>query len=281
LQLILECKIMISVTVDLNQVRGGRSSSEYEMSDSQILLWFADRFEEANVKVTMFASADFFDHCDCVKELAENPMVQFGGQNMRSHVPMEWGRLWKENPNGGAYSQDFQRWVVNQTKNLIFEKTGQQITSWRNCGSSVLPVVDEVLAPNGIQVCADSNGHEGQGHWWSSTGVLTLPVNVQMESRVYDSISNQSRWQSNCESFGFYEDATDQVVEELIKEMIRNEIRGVHSSVLIDPIMMYRHDQFESLQSRLIEFLVYEDTFHLSDVIAHEWKRIHYGNRNN
>lgn len=265
---------MICLTGDLHHASLKTGNQKHcDISELQVAQRYLRLLEEANVKVTFFASGKCFaEEWDDIRPLCESPWVEIGGHNYSCFQPELFHRACKKlfgSFNGPVW---IQRRDAQRTIDIIRRKTGRTIECWRNHMYMHGPYTERALTQCGIKICSDGvkkNSLRPERH---ESGILNFPLNIIPD---HEHLYHAERtpewvdwWQARynwSDDFGpqsyYVEEWTDIVLDGLRC----NEERGAISIMIIHPITLYLCDRLKSFQ-RILEFLASRETVHVRDV---------------
>ena len=265
---------MICLTGDLHHtsLRTGNQLA-CDKTEIQVAHDFLQMLEEANIKVTFFVSGkSFAEEWDDLRPICDSPVVELGGHNYSCFTPSYWHRGWKKiagNYNGPMW---YERRDVQRTIDIIRQKTGQNISCWRNHMYMHGPNTNQVLKECGIQAYSDGVQAEASGPRLNQTGLVEFPINVipdhehlyhaERTPAYVDWFLKRYNW---SDDFGPYSYHIEQWADIVLECLRRNESRGAISNLIIHPITMYLADKFLAFQ-RILDFLDQHETCHLGQV---------------
>ena len=266
---------MICLTGDIHHTSLGTGNQKHcDITETQVAARYLKMLEEAGVKVTFYVSGKTFaEEWTDLKPVAVSSSVELGGHNWDCFQCTLLHRISKKltgSYNGPAW---YQRRDVLKTQNIIRDKTGRTIRSWRNHMYMHGPFTENVLASAGIDLCSDGVQKNSSGLVEHSSGLFNFPINVipdhehlyhaERTPEWVDWWIQRYHWSDDFGSASYYVDAWTELVLQGLEE---NEKAGRVSNMIIHPITLYLCDKFASFQ-RILEYLESHETVFVSEVI--------------
>lgn len=244
-----------------------------DITEIQVAQKFLHLISEANVKVTFFITGKAFaEEWNDLKSICENPLVSVQGHTYYCFTPELMHRIWKKltgNYNGPYW---YQQLDVKKTIEIIREKTGQQITCWRNHMYMHGPNTDRILADAGIKICSDGVNKNALKPTKGWKGLYNFPINVIPDhehlyhaERTQEWVEKWIRRYNWSDDFGNQSYPIEEWTDILLEQLKLHESKGVTSNMIIHPITMYLCDRFHSFK-RILDYLASRQTIHLIDV---------------
>ena len=244
-----------------------------EISEIQVAQKFLRLLEERDLPATLFVSGkSFVEEWDDLAPICASPLIEIGGHNYSCFQRVLWHRLWNKvlgSYNGPAWCQ---AWDARRTIEIIRQRTGQRIRSWRNHMYMHGPYTERVLANCGIDVCSDGVRSASRGPSAHPEGILNLPINVIPDHEHLYHAERTPEWVQRwverydwSDDFGSASYYIDEWVEKVLEGLRENEARGALSVMIIHPITMYLCDEFAGVE-RILDYLAERSTEHVSSV---------------
>lgn len=265
---------MICLTGDIHHssLKTGNQKA-CDITELKVAQRYMDMLSEAGVKVTFFITGKCFaEEWEDTKVLCENPYVEIGGHNYSALKPDWWHRAWKK--MNGSYNGPkwYQRWDAQRTIDIIKQKTGTTISSWRNHMYMHGPFTEEVLYSCGIKICSDGVKKDSNGLVLHPTGIYNFPINVMPDhEHLYHAERTPEwvkwwvqryNWNDDYGSKSYYiQEWTDLVLEE-IKQ---HEEQEILSNIIIHPITLYLCDRFKLFEN-LLMYIASKQTIFYSEL---------------
>lgn len=267
---------MICLTGDLHHssLRTG-NQSHCDVPEIEVAYRYLQMLEETGVNVTFFVSGkSFVQEWPLLQRICEHPLVEVGGHNYSCFTPPLWHRASKKLFNSYNGPQWYETWDVQRTIDVIRERTGKTIRSWRNHMYMHGPNTNEVLAKCGIEICSDGVIAKSNGPTKESGGLWSMPINVMPDHEHIYHAERTPEWVEHwvrrygwSDDYGpesyYVEDWTERVLDELR----RHEESDVLSVMIIHPITLYLSDRLKSFR-RILDFLSSCRTVKLSEAHA-------------
>jgi len=244
-----------------------------DRSEIKIAADFMTILKRYNIKSTYFITGKSFEQeWPDLMPICSDDNIEIGGHNYNCFVPELWHRGWNKltgNYNGPRWQQN---WDIQKTKNLIFQKTGKMITSWRNHMYMHGPNTEALLINNGIDVCCDGVKRVSHGFEVHPTGLLNFPLNIipdhehlyhaERTPEWVDQWIKRYNWSDDYGSQSYYIEDWLNIVQ---NEITLRESRGVISHLIIHPITLYLCDRYQSMTT-LAEFISQYETIQVSEL---------------
>ncbi|MCB9799313.1 MAG: polysaccharide deacetylase family protein [Candidatus Omnitrophica bacterium] len=265
---------MICLTGDIHHMSLKTGNQQHcDITEVQVAKRYFDMLKEARVKVTFFITGKTFEEeWEDVKPLCDEPLIEIGGHTYYCFKPELWHRIWNKliHSYNGPYW--YQKWDVQKTIDMIRNKTGKTITTWRNHMYMHGRHTEKVLAECGIKICSDGVKKDNDRLIPHTDGIYNFPLNIIPDhehlfhaERTPEAVEKWIKRYRFCDDFGpksYYVDEWTEIVLEGLRE---NESKGRVSNMLIHPITLYLCDRLKSFQ-KILEFLSAHETIHMSDM---------------
>ncbi len=224
--------------------------------------------EEMNFRMTFFFSglAIRDDWNEKLEEITSSKLVEIGGHNWDCFSPEIVHRVC--NKLFGSYNGtiDMQIKDCEKTIDIIRQKTGRDITSWRNHMYMHGPHTEKVLRNCGIKVCSDGVMRDSSG-FIRKGKLLDLPINVLPDHEHLYHAERTKEWVEKWKSrYNWSDDfgSDSYEIEEwgmFYKRSYFEKYSQGHLPVsIIHPITMYLADNFKTIK-KLLKDIVKDETY--------------------
>jgi peptidoglycan/xylan/chitin deacetylase (PgdA/CDA1 family) len=254
---------MICLTLDIHHASLGLPYNPYsDISELRVTQLVLKMLEKHGVKATVFVTGKCFtEEWDELRPICKHPLVEIGGHNYFCFKPEFFHEFWQKvfnNPNG---PWPFQLFDVKKTIDIILEKTGYRIVSWRNHTLAHGPNTERVLSLFGLRICADEVRASGAGPERHETGIYNFPINTMPDyDHVYHAHRSEERVKASSARYGWSDDFgsdsyhVDQWTN-IVLEQIRKKLEiNAAANVLVHPMTQYIADKMASFE-RLIAYI--------------------------
>ena len=266
---------MIYLTCDIHHASLQTGNQKAcDITELQVAQRFLKLLEEFDVKATFYISGKCFtEEWVDTRPLCEHELVDFGGHNYSCLEPELWHRLWNKLINSYNGPRWYQRWDVNKTRSVIQEKTGRDISLWRNHMYMHGPYTEEVLGEAGILICSDGVKADGNGLEPHPSGIFNFPINVMPDhEHLYHAertVEWVKWWQDRynwSDDFGPESYFIDQWTDIVLNQLESHRKEGIISHLIIHPITMYLCDEFQNLR-RILSHIRQHDSGFVMDLL--------------
>lgn len=254
---------MICFTCDIHNASLKIPYQSYaDKSELQVTQMFLKLLEKYGVKATIFITGKCFtEEIDDVMPICNHPLVEVGGHNYYCFQPEIWHRFWGKTIRNYSGPRWYQRYDIKKTRDIIYDKTGYKLFSWRNHMFIHGRNTESILSKLGIKICADEVKASGTGPVWHKKGIFNFPVNIMPDfdhlyhaNRTEESISKwleTSKWSDDFGSESYYINQWTDIVLDQLKEKVDQDIIV---NMLIHPLSHYICDKFENIE-RILKFI--------------------------
>ena len=249
------------------------NQSHCDITEIQVAQRYLNMLEEANVKATFFISGKCFEEeWRDVKPLCDNPLIEVAGHGYNCFKPDLWHRCW--NKINGSYNgpQWYQRRDARKTIDIIYQKTGKTITSWRNHMYMHGPFTEQVLHDCGIKICSDGVQRDTNGPIAHSSGILNFPLNIMPDHEHLYHAERTPEWVDQwvkrynwSDDYGSASYQIEEWTDGVLAELHEHEEKGIISNMIIHPITLYLCDRLNSFE-KILEFLAAHKTVHMNEL---------------
>jgi hypothetical protein len=266
---------MICLTGDLHHMSLNTGNQKHcDISEMQTAILFLRLLENYNIKMNYFITGKSFDEeWEDVRQIVFNPLVEVGGHNYDAFEHELFHRVWNKltkNYNGPKW---FQKNDALKTIEIIREKTGKDIKTWRNHMYMHGENTENVLFDAGIKICSDGVKKDSNNPSLHESGIYNFPINIipdhehlihaERTVKWIEQWQKRYKWSDDFGKESYYiKEWTDMVLEQLKYR----ENLGLVSNIIIHPITMYLCDKFAEVR-RILEYISTRQTVHMSELI--------------
>ena len=265
---------MICLTGDLHHMSLETGNQKYcDISEMQTAILFLDLLRKYNVKITYFITGKSFEEeWEDVKKIVFDPLVEVGGHNYDAFEKEIVHRVFKKLIGSYNGPKWMQRNDAIKTMSIIKEKTGKDITVWRNHMYMHGPNTEEILFDLGLKICSDGVKKDSNTPKLHKSGIYNFPINIipdhehlihaERTPQWIEKWQKRYNWSDDFGSESYYIKQWAQIVLEQLKE---RESKGLVSNVIIHPITMYLCDKFVEVE-KILRFISTCETVHMSEL---------------
>lgn len=267
--------IMICLTGDVHHASLNTKGQKYlplKKTEAVLARRYLEIAEAYKVKVTLFMTGRLFlEEWNSIRELLKYDNLEIGGHSFNAFQSKLLHLGVFKFFTGSAWGPRFyQKWEIIKTIQIIKERTGSSILSWRNHAFIHDKNTYEILNKCGIRIISDEIKRDAFFPYIVHENLISLPINtlidhnhifhayrspayVAKEKWTGDDFGNQSY---NIEEWGI-----------LVQNQIRNivERKGI-ATILAHPICMYLSDKFKTFEA-LCKFISSFQTIFAKDVL--------------
>lgn len=267
---------MICLTSDIHHMSLNTGNQQHSDKDESVIAdLFASMLASNATKSTYFITGKCFEEeWSQLKDICANPDIEIGGHTYHCFEPQLWHRGW--NKLIGSYNGPkwYQHWDVSKTKNIIANKSGRVITSWRNHMYMHGPYTESVLAENDIFICCDHVRRTGNLFDTDRHGVRNFPINIipdhehlyhaERTPEWVEAWIKRYNWSDDYGSQSYYFEDWFQIFKD---EILLREERGDVSHILIHPITIYLCGGLKALRD-ITDFLADFDSTQVTELMS-------------
>lgn len=267
---------MICLTGDLHHMslRTGNQKA-CDCTELETAQRFLDMTAEAGVKVTFFVTGKCFaEEWDTLKPICEHPLTSIQGHNYSCYQPELFHRVWKKCTGNYMGPAVWEQRDILQTMEVIYQRTGKNITCWRNHQYMHGPNTDRLLKECGIEICSDGVQANVERPFKHESGLWHFPINVIPDHEHLYHAERTPAWvQWWIERYQWKDDFGSQsyFIEEwteiVIEQLLEHRKKGSIANLIIHPITMYLCDGFRSYK-RILQVLAESESLHMEET----WK---------
>jgi hypothetical protein len=228
--------------------------------------------EKFNIKQTYFFSglAMRDDWNEQMEEICNSKLVEIGGHNWNCFSPELLHRLYKKvfkSYNGPSLVE---RKDCEKTQEIIYQRTGRLITSWRNHMYMNGPNTEKILSSCGIKVYSDGVSKKSNG-FQERPGILHLPINLLSDhEHLYHAERTEEwvkswikryKWKDDFGSDSYYMKVWKRKYLESYKDCLS---RGALPVSIIHPITMSLSDNYNFINN-FIEYISKNQTLTIDE----------------
>jgi len=269
---------MICLTGDLHHMSLKTGNQQHcEITEMQTGRFFLRFLEKYRVKMTLFITGkSFLDEYQHVEPIIFNKLIETGGHNYDAFEHELFHRVWNKlthNYNGPSF---YQKNDVLKTMDIIYKRSGKVINIWRNHMYMHGVNTEKILFEAGIKICSDGvskNSHALQTH---ETGIYNLPINIIPDHEHLIHAERTPTWIKSwqkrynwSDDFGSQSYLINEWGDMVLKQLKRNEEKGLLSNLIIHPITMYLCDKFEKIDE-ILQFISTCENIHMSELLNKE-----------
>jgi len=266
---------MICLTSDIHHMSLNTGNQQHsDRSEINIAREFVEMLEDYNVKASFFITGrSFEEEWPDLQPICESNLLEIGGHTYDCFTPELWHRIWNKlvgSYNGPRWYQDRD---IQKTKDIIHQKCGINISSWRNHMYMHGPYTDELLVKHGIRICCDGVQRRSNGPTIYQSGLENFPLNIIPDhEHLYhaertpdwvDKWVKRYNWSDDYGSQSYY---INEWVDIVLEELEYREKNDIVSHLLIHPITLYLCDGFKSLE-RIVQYIATKQSTHVSDMV--------------
>lgn len=201
------------------------------------------------------------------EKIAESPLVETGGHTFSglprkdSGTDTKTGLLSCSHAHShGSYEEQEQD--VKKMVDIVKEKTGKRLTSWRSHGLVKDVNTEKILFENGVRFISDELNWNKIFPERTKAGLISHPMNVIMDhDHLFHAHRDPEYAERQRKNWPFKDDPTSQSFEiekwgRILKAQIQaiDEMGGL-ATILMHPLCMYLADGFKTAE-KIFEFIV-------------------------
>ena len=269
---------MICLTCDVHHSSLQTGNQKHcDISEIEVANIFSKMLEDRGIRSTFFISGrSFEEEWDSLSRLCQNPLMEIGGHTYNCFAPELWHRISKKafgSYNGPGW---YEKRDIQKTIDIIREKTGKTIRSWRNHMYMHGKNTDRILSECGIEICSDGVDNTNFRPRSTDSGILHLPINIIPDhehlyhaERTPEYVAwwvKRYKWSDCFGSESYHVEDWARIVLDGLK---KNEEAGRLSVVLVHPITLYLCDRFRAFEP-ILDFISQCETIQMGSLIPEE-----------
>ncbi len=245
---------MIYITCDIHHQSLGTGNQKFsDRTEMQCAYDFFKKIEKYNLKATYFISGKSFleDWGSELHEISSSSLIEIGGHNWDCFSNEMYHRVCNKLLNSYNGTKSFQERDCYKTQEIIFQKTGKHLSSWRNHMYMHGKYTDQVLREAGIFFCSDGVKSGELSPSVSLGGYQNIPINIIPDhEHIYHAertplyVKNWVKrydWKDDFGSDSYYINEWGNI---MLNQVLDNERNGRDSLLIIHPITMYLADKY-------------------------------------
>ncbi|MCK5802239.1 MAG: polysaccharide deacetylase family protein [Lentisphaeria bacterium] len=270
---------MICLTGDVHHssllINDQRHIDDPSLTEIRIAQHYVQLLEKHGVNATLYVCGRCFtEEWDDLEPVVASPRVEVGGHMFNARFPRECFDAYGEQTglwNGPRWYQDLD---IGRNVEVVREKTGEQLVSWRGHSYKVDCNTYELLAKHGLKVTSDAIEKDTLWPERIEAGIISHPLNVIPD---HDHLYHAHRTREYVEKInaqGYGEDAFGAVsytIEEwgelVLRQALGIDERGGIATILCHPLCMWLADRFQTFE-RLLAVFAKRRTIHARDMVG-------------
>lgn len=257
---------MICLTGDLHHASLHTNDQKHITDPGLTEVLVAHRYlallEKYNVKCTLYVCGKTFDEeWDHLKPVATHPLIEVGGHMYRARKPrplFDWYGEKTGNWNGPRWYQD---WDIRKNIEVVEQRMGQRLLSWRAHSYMVDPNTYELMAAHGLKLTSDEISAHNLWPQRITGGIISHPMNVIPDHdhlyHVYRTpayVEEVNRRGYGADDFGAVSYTIEEWGRMAIAQARAIDDQGGLATILAHPICMHLADGLKTLEN-LLQFV--------------------------
>jgi hypothetical protein len=269
---------MICLTGDVHHtslmINDQKHIGDPALTEIRIAQRYVQLLEKHGVNATLYVCGRCFtEEWEDTAPLTTSPRVEVGGHMFNARFPREcfdaYGEatgLW----NGPRWYQDAD---IARNVEVVREKTGRQIVSWRGHSYKVDGNTYELLATHGLKVTSDAI--EGDTLWPRriEAGMISHPINVIPDHdhlyhahRTPEFVEQANARGYGADAFGAVSYTIGDWGDLVLRQALAIDEQGGIATILCHPLCMWLADGFRTFE-RLLECFADRHTVFAQDMV--------------
>lgn len=255
---------MICLTGDVHhaslQINDQKFIDDPTLTEVRIAERYVRLLEKHGVNATLYICGRCFtEEWEDLAPVVASPRVEVGGHMFNARFPREcfdaYGEatgLW----NGPRWYQD---WDIGRNVEVVKEKTGRALTSWRGHSYKVDCNTYRLLAQRGLRVVSDAIDRDNRWPSRIEAGLISHPLNVIPDHdhlyhahRTPDFVAQANARGYGADAFGAVSYTIEDWGELVLQQAQAIDDRSGVATVLCHPLCMWLADRFRTFE-RLLE----------------------------
>lgn len=265
---------MICLTGDIHHSSLKTGNQEAcDITEIQVTQRYVELLKAANVKATFFITGrSFAEEWKDLQPVCSTPLISIQGHGYTCFTPALLHRAWKKltgNYNGPSWVQERD---IRKTMAIIKEKTGREVTCWRNHMYMHGDNTSKILASCGIRWCSDQVCQPLARPYIEPSGLIQVPINIIPDHEHLYHAERTPEWVAWwikryrwSDVYGPASYSIGDWTELVLAGLKENARQGVTSTLIIHPITMYLCDRFKSFE-KILDYIAQHPTIHMDQI---------------
>lgn len=245
------------------------------LTEIRITQQYVQLLERYGVNATLYICGRCFtEEWDDLAPVVSSQRVEVGGHMYNARFPRECFDAYGEKTGLWNGPRWFQDWDIRRNVEVVKEKLGQQILSWRGHSYKVDSNTYDLLARNGLRVTSDAIEKSALWPERVESGIISHPINVIPDHdhlyhahRTREYVARINAQGYGADSFG----AVSYPIEEwgvlALRQVMAIEEQGGVATVLCHPLCMWLADRFQTFE-RLLRIFAGRRTIFARDLVG-------------
>lgn len=271
---------MICLTGDVHHmslmINDQKHIGDPSLTEVLIARQYVALLEKYRVKGTLYITGRCFtEEWDTLAPVARHPLVEVGGHMFNARFPRECFDAYGERTglwNGPRWYQDAD---IRRNVEVVREKMGYDLLSWRAHSYKVDPNTYELMASHGLKLTSDAIE---KGSLWPNRiecGLISHPMNVIPDhdhlyhahrTREFVERSNASGY--GADEFGAVSYSIEEWGNLLLRQAAAIDEHGGIVTILCHPICMWLADRFRTFE-RILRYCASRQNIFAREILEH------------
>jgi peptidoglycan/xylan/chitin deacetylase (PgdA/CDA1 family) len=270
---------MICLTGDVHhsslRINDQQHIGDPQLTEIRIAQQYVKLLEKHGVKATLYICGRCFtEEWDDLAPVVASPLVEVGGHMFNARFPRECFDAYGEQTglwNGPRWYQD---WDIRRNVEVVREKTGRQIVSWRAHSYKVDRNTYELMAAHGLKLTSDTVEKDNLWPRRIEAGIISHPMNVIPDHdhlyhahRTREYVERINAQGYGADEFGAVSYSIEDWGDLALRQAAAIDDQGGVATVLCHPICMWLADRFKTFE-HLLECFTARKTIFARDIIG-------------